>query len=286
MCLLAPVLYFFYKSTMTISAKDTSYNRAANISGKALSTLLGIVLIIIYICQYFSIETIGALVQKSIRLFIKINKFNAKTKLPYLNMLVTFLVKTVLLDLAIFLSILSYINDLSAAAADDWMVMICWVIPSIILNIIPDLFYGAMQIFYYYFMVINRQMEGIMSDTKEIINPTEKLGDKKYHRMKRFCELSDRIDEIAILHHELSTVTEQFSNACSVQLLAWTVFCVLTFIVKLFMEYIIIASAINNAQVEFMPQLFFFNFLSLCTTFIGLVFVANVCSTTMKEVIS
>lgn len=255
-------------------------------TNQIFTLIMAIVIIVTFTALQFNHTRIERLFPVAIRLLAEVNKLN--DRLGYYGILIRFAVKIVIVDCAIIFTAVSH-----SSAPDRWQTYFFSIIPNMMIAFIPNLFLVAMQTLCYYFTVINKRMERIMLATKELIDAcVNDMGKRieinskvtmSHVSMKRFCELSDQIDEIAILHLEMCRTTRTVSRLWSLQLLTWTAYSVVTFIVKLFKEYIAIASTINNAAIEFDMHRFANNMISLVAIFIGLVFLANIASTTMKE---
>lgn len=273
-------LYFCLTNYTTTIGERKS--RTYNLTNQIFTGIMTTVLVMYFVAQHLNHRKIHQLLPVAIRLMGKLALINED--LPYMHMLMVFFFKTMLLDSAIIFSSISYASTRENSIL---RVIAYWVVPNLMISVVPDLLFATMQIVRYYFIVINRRMEAIMASVRELtISPIDSgtlIPVKNHLRMKRFCELSDRIDDIAVLHLELCSLTKSITRLYSTQLLAWTVYGVTMFIVKLFREYIVIAAAVNEES-SLNPHLFLNNLISLTSTFLGLVFLANICSKTMKEV--
>lgn len=273
---------YFCLTNYTTTLGDRK-SRTYNLTNQIFTGIMATVLVMYAIAQHLNHKQIYQLLPVAIRLMNRLNLINKD--LPYMHMLMVFACKTSFLDSAIIFSSISYASPQGNSIL---RVIAYWVIPNLMITVVPDMLFAVMQILCYYFKVINKRMEEIMASVKELtISPIDSgtlITVKKHLRMKRYCDLSDRIDEIAVLHLELCSLTKNITRLYSTHLLAWTVYGVTMFIVKLFKEYIVIAAAINDEGATLKPHLFLNNLISLITTFLGLVFLANICSKTMKEV--
>lgn len=279
--LVLTVLYFCLTNyTTTIGDRKS---RTYNLTNQIFTGIMTTVLVMYFVAQHLNHLKIHQLLPVAMRLMDKLNLINRDQ--PYIHMLMVFFFKTMFLDSAIIFSSITY-----ASRQENGILRVIayWVIPNVMIAVVPDLLFAVMQIMCFYFKVINNRMEGIMACVRELttapIDSVTLIPAKNHLRMKRYCELSDRIDEIAVLHLELCSLTKSISRLYSAQMLAWTVYGVTMFIVKLFKEYIVIAAAIKDEEAALNPHLLLNNLISLITTFLGLVFMANICSQVMKEV--
>lgn len=279
--LILTTLYFCLTNYTTTIGERKS--RTYNLTNQIFTGIMVTVLVMYFVALHLNHHRIYQLLTLSLRLMDKLNRIN--NDLPYMHMLMVFFCKTMFLDSAIILSSISY------ASPDEnsiFRVITFWLIPNVMIAMIPDLLFAVMQMISYYFKIINKRMETIMASVRELtitqFDSGTQVTERNHFRMRRYCELSDQIDEIAVLHLELCSLTKGITRLYSAQLLAWTVYGVTMFIVKLFREYIVIAAAINDEGASLKPHLFLNNIISLISTFLGLVFMANVCSKTMNEV--
>lgn len=84
-----------------------------------------------------------------------------------------------------------------------------------VIKIVPNVFIATVLTMYFLFKQINTKVTQIIKAAMVLC-----VGDdlKKHFRMQRFCELSDRLDEIAILHLELCDMLKVINAVASVQL--------------------------------------------------------------------
>lgn len=131
--------------------------------------------------------------------------------------------------------------------ADSWWITILHILPFYVITLFPDFFHSILLIIHYGHRRINQEIESIM-DEVELLNSTNtKTGNKtNYFQMKKYCELSDRLDDLSVAHYHLMKVTNMFCQSTSIQLLLWMIFVVINFIMKAFMLYLSIISTINK----------------------------------------
>lgn len=284
-----------------MTEKEWKQSETFATANQVFTLIMATVIVITFVAQQFNHRHIAHIFPQAIRLLAEANKINDQLK--YGPKIIGFAVKCTVIDVAIIISATNYGS--SSPEQHRWQTYFYAIVPHLMIAIIPNFYLASMNVCCHYFMVINKRMERIMGASEVLIDsfacasgtkPADggggavtMLSEHKVHvRMKRFCELSDEIDNIAILHLELCSVTKSVSRLWSIQLLAWTVYSVITFIVKLFKHYITIASTINSVvttESQFDAHRFLHDMISLMATFFGLLFLANISAKTMKEVL-
>lgn len=88
--------------------------------------------------------------------------------------------------------------------------------PAVIIFSVSNLFYASIFGIKYYFEALNNKIEKILFKIKFI---GKRDNYSLYEKTKIYCNLSDQIDEIAILHSELSYISRDFANIYHIQML-------------------------------------------------------------------
>lgn len=112
--------------------------------------------------------------------------------------------------------------------------------PTTIIAVTTDYYCGGMLFFGFYFKQLNRHIKELVVRSKELIDVVENRVERKYQFMLEFCELSDKLDELSILHEELCDVTLRFNELWQKQICAYTLWRSYIFLAQLYMEFIFI----------------------------------------------
>lgn len=174
---------------------------------------------------------------KLLKLLLKAQKFNKKTKyifktneIKYKKSLIIFCSKSLFIKLMIVGTTISCIKADSGASK----FAIFLTIPAVFIFSVSNLFYGLIIGIKCYFQALNNKIE-IILNKMNLISKRENFS--LYEKSKIHCELSDQIDEIAILHSELSYITRDFANIYHIQILlifANTFICVILQVIYAF----------------------------------------------------
>lgn len=152
-----------------------------------------------------------------LKLCLNAQKFHKKTKyifknnaIKYNKSLIVFLVKSFYIKLVIVGTTISCMKKGTATS----LLAIFITFPVVVIFSVSNLFYALIIGSKYYFEALNNKIQIILFK----INLSNR--DKTvYEKSKLHCDLSDQIDEIAILHSELSYITREFANIYHMQIL-------------------------------------------------------------------
>lgn len=152
-----------------------------------------------------------------LKLCLNAQKFQKKTKyifknneIKYKKSLIIFLVKSFYIKLMVFGITTSCMKEGTTTS----VLAIFITFPVVVIFSVANLFYGLVNGFKYYFEALNNKIQIILFK----INLSNRCI-TKYEKSKLHCELSDQIDEIAILHSELCYITREFANIYHMQIL-------------------------------------------------------------------
>lgn len=110
-------------------------------------------------------------------------------------------------------------------------------------------------------------------------------NNRKYFFMKRSCYLSDEIDQLAILHQEVTTCTILINRIFSVQLMFFMAYEICLFVSKLFIIYIIFEWDLKRLRTsEFNYVILWYNVVVFVVAFWTTAVICHSCHATMKEV--
>lgn len=244
------------------------------------------------VAQYTRLQDLTDLHDCAFRVLRKIQQTKLKSVQRYRKFLLVFTVKTLVLFLADSYSLVKHLIVLSPSDVNIAIPIGFWLIYSWIFALLPDVIFGLWLILSYHFRILNQSMSEIVSDANSILLTTSRRpnGDRSYEKhqngihMQMCCDLSDRLDEIAVLHQDLSALTVLANRSVSVQLLIWTAWSVMVIVVKLFLEYFLVAAALSGDMMQMNLQLFFGLLLSVLTTLLNVSCLATASAQTMCEV--
>lgn len=156
---------------------------------------------------------------KLLILLLNAQKFHKKTKyifkdneIMYKKSLIIFCAKSLFFKLIMIGATVFSLKEGSKAS----IYAIFITLPGLFIFSVSNLFYGSIFGIKYYFEALNNKIEIILLKIKFIGKPNNYT---LYEKTKTYCDLSDQIDEIAILHSELSYITRDFANIYHIQIL-------------------------------------------------------------------
>lgn len=151
-------------------------------------------------------------------------------------------------------------------------------VPGLIISTVPNLFFGAIIIAKVYFERINGRIA-------EIVRTANWLTLQKqthFGQMHLYCELSDILDELAVLHMELTRLTQDLCTLCNVHVTGYITWLAINAVVQEFLLYM----SVSMMNLYSNPtSLVVFNVLTISIVWIELIMFAHLCFTIMHEVV-
>lgn len=189
-----------------------------------------------YLHQFTNFHKIEIIVTTGRQFYFKIRHYLNLRELSFMRLLIFYTFIYIILpiySLYLSTSILKFLTDPSERRS--FIFYFLTVMPNLIISVMPNIFMGAILMGYFLFMELNKVLENVMKTARALIK-VESSG-SKYFRMNRFCELSDRLDEVAVIHLELSTLLKNINNAFSIQLLSYLTYKTTSEVVHMFLLY-------------------------------------------------
>lgn len=153
-------------------------------------------------------------------------------------------------------------------------------LPTVILKILPDFFYGVTLISRIYFKEINNQIENILNKSVILMHRKDSLNSRK-GRLK-FDELCEQLDQLVFLRKSLVELIKEINNLYSLQLFCYVVYLVFSFLVDNFIGYILITRLLKQ-DYSVVPGLYN-NIVANVIASVDLAFLINGCNGVMEEV--
>lgn len=261
---------------------------SAHIAGKTIYISVMCCLLFTYIIQYFKYRDVEILAPRAKRLCMEILKLSDLYKLKYKNELALFTCKIFLVNALIIYFGFVHISTVAPHLVKaSHFYTFAWILPTYMVSIIPDLYFSVFLLFNIGFKQINLRIIDIMIEFRMLNICNDGLDERKFMRMKRFCDLSDRLDEMAIIHSELVSIVREFNGCFSAQILIWTIYIVMNSLLKAFFEYLTLAFYVLRLKLEFeikFDTLFISNFMLLIMYLLKIGGVTKACSKVIGEV--
>lgn len=171
-----------------------------------------------------------------------------------------------------------YLSQATVPNQMEYKIMgtIC-ILPSVILRILPNFFYGILLLIYFSYEKINVQLREIMAEANDLLNDeVDNVSD--YCKMQRFCELSEFVDRLSIAHRELTEIVNCFSRMQSFNILFWISHTIVSSVMQFFIEFCMIISLYRYAEIKFPSSMMFWNFFLAIAILLDFILFARICN--------
>lgn len=256
---------------------------AANMVLYSINIAILVVFFSNYMIQINNYRQIEALVAR-VKLFcIKINTTFGCVKWPgYSGLVLIFLFKSIVVTIVIVCA--EYQKNKIGESEDDGSVIngFLMIAPHIIGCIIPNWFYGGMLAAYFCFRLINTELVTISN----LSNLNDEVEKTRHGRMKWYCKLSDRLDELAVLYMELCEIIKCLNRLCTLQIFIWMWYRVSFVVVQFFLGFILMSTLMTkkNSGGGRLVTTFGFGAAEIYFEAVDLVLVISICNYTVLEV--
>lgn len=257
------------------------------VSGFAIISALYFIPIIFFI-QYLKLNKLNVLFQRANILLIDLWKYCNLQQIKYTKQLFIFTIRIFLINIIIVYCGIFHVTTIAPQefSKNYWRIFV-WILPTIIMTILPDVYFTMFLIFHFGYQQINRSISNIMIELRLLNFGQEGINERKYLRMKKFCDLSDQLDKVAIIHFRLSSIVVEFNQCFSIQMIIWTIYLIQNTLGKSFMEYLTIVMYVLKKKSFFyieMDLLFFCNIVVILMYLLSITSVTKACSKTLSEV--
>lgn len=197
-----------------------------------------IMFITIYSQSYIDGDFLENLTKRAQDLYIKINTTTVATNTNYRSLLYMGIFKTVILPTIIVVTECFKIDKIAPPARDNPTLTFFVILPNWIFCIVPNLFLMGMIIALHYFRQLNTTLSEVVSHT--IIMDTTEGNRGQYHHMKWFCDLSDKVDAVSVVHIELCNLVKIWNRLFSVSVFVWVSYKVILILFQLFFTFVLV----------------------------------------------
>lgn len=215
---------------------------SANLVRHGVSVAIYVVFVSSYLNQFSNYRQIEHFIIRARLFSSNIKKTFRCVKWPrYSNLVWCFFAKTIFITIMIVCAEYEKHNAGIMPVNRNSLNGLVVIAHNIIGCIIPNWFYGGTLATYFCFRLINTELMAI----KDLASEPFKT---QYGRMRRFCVLSDRLDELAILYMELCDLTKYFNRLFSLQICIWIWYRACFMLVQMFFGFIVMSTWIRNAS--------------------------------------
>lgn len=214
---------------------------AANLLISLYGIFFAICFFSIYIDHHCKFKYIGALIERFRRLLtLRICKHFVIKEFSYLKLLLLYTFKSNVMMIYLAYCIVFRMYLMSKI---DFFATVAYFGTNFVISIVPNLFIGIVLTASFLFRQINLRVKEIFHAAIAI-----SAAGAKPHLMQRYCELSDRLDEIAILHLELCKLTNAIKAVTSYQVSNYIVLKFMSLLVQLFFAYMYVSVWIHQKE--------------------------------------
>lgn len=200
----------------------------------------------------------------------------------YLNLLILYMFKSIFLVMLYEYCIVAKMFKISKKIR-TWAVV--FMSANFTILIVPNVFYASMIIVYFMFKQINLKIKRIVRSAASV-NSESGTNETKFYRMQSYCELSDRLDEMALLHLEICKLTRDINAVFSLHLTNYITLKYTTKLVHLFFVYMYVSSWAKQDDVHQFPTTLIVNAIqTILINALELAIKTHVCYITAREVI-
>lgn len=170
-----------------------------------------------FIVQIIQSHKIVRFLNDAIQFLFNFNKFIDRHKVKYLSSIFAIIFKIVVVNLMAQYALIAGINLIliQVTGKKDYFSILMTSVAYTLQSMIPNLFYSSLLVVSFYLKQINEKIDDIVVQAKRI----SELDENEYMKQKVFCDLSDRLDDIATYHARLIELTNRLNKLCSFQIL-------------------------------------------------------------------
>lgn len=264
------------------SVKKQWKSDAANMLMTFFGMLNTISLITTYLSVYLQIKRIKSIIVRSQEFKIKSQQLLTDNVSRSASATVLYLFKAIIILLCFIVLVLSKI--LNADLPIPGFVLPVLVVPVVINNTVPILFYGAILFATIYFERINAKIGEIVRNANALTLQEHNL----FGKMHRYCELSDLLDELAILHMELSRLTQDICKVCNLHMTVYVTWLTVNVILQEFFVYMCVSNWLKDLHVmgaRFPVEMCVIGVLTIILIWTDLIMFGQLCFTITREVV-
>lgn len=236
-----PCLFFslamLYSVIMLFSETPASRSTdAANFIKYMYSLISFVMFFTSYSFSYIDKNLMEHLTKRVHDFYIKVNTTISEIDSNYRGLLCMCIFKIIVLPTIFVISDNNKLNEVAPGARTNPMLKMFLLLPIWIFAIVPNLFVMGMLVVLYYFRQINVKLREIVRKTVRLSKNS--AGGRNY-RMKWFCELSDEVDAVSMLHMELCHLAKCWHRLFSLPVCVWTYYKVIFLLLQLFFSFVV-----------------------------------------------
>lgn len=212
-------------------------------------TLLDAVLLgLLFISQYAYIRGHTVLMYRCIELLQTIvSKLNITINRKHMQWLAQFMSGSLLVNtLRIAMTISNTYHSVDRVYTSTIIHLTLSNIMYIIISTFENHFYAVIIVLAFQYTYFNRKISHIMDVADILSRKTNESIQRRYQTMQSFCNLSDQLDEMSILHNRLCDITNEFIRIYRFQIILIITWKFYLFIVQTYQEFVVVTSFVGD----------------------------------------
>lgn len=252
---------------------------AANVLMKIFGTINTFFLLNIYVSVYLQTQRVKSIIVRTQEFMVKSQPLLIDDTIRTTSAILLYLLKSFVLFICFTATVCLKLYIASTLLPAYVLPFVA--VPVLIIATVPNLFFGAILFATVYFERINAKVVEIVRNANLLTVQKHKcIG-----RTHRYCGLSDLLDEMAVLHMELTRLTQDVCKLCNSHIMSYLTFLCMNAIVQKFFLYMAVSIGLREL-IAFPTSLVMTGVLNIIFIWIELIMFAHLCLTITTEVLS
>lgn len=280
--ILMGIIFLITFSVIYLKLLPSLYIQWKSDAAKVLMTIFGTLntfsSLLTYICVYLQTQRVKSIIVRSEEFLVKSQRLLTDDTIRTVSAFLLYLFKSFFL-LACFTALVCFKMYIGLPLLPAYVIPFL-VLPVVMNATLPNLFFGVILVATVYFERINAKISEIV----RIANLLTLQKHKNFGQMHRYCELSDLFDELAVLHMELTRLTQDVCKVANLYMTGYIAWLIINAIVQKFFVSMLISNSLKHT-IAFQPTLLAIGLLNIAFVWIELIMFAYLCFTIMQEVV-
>lgn len=121
---------------------------------------------------------------------------------------------------------------------------IYFILPIIVTSLLSDYYCGGILLAAFYLKKLNQKLVKTINEIGHLIS----RKNKNHKFMQQFCDLSDKLDKLQMLHKQICCMTMEFNRLWSMTMLIYIIWRVFAMIMELYYIFIVVKLSINASN--------------------------------------
>lgn len=230
-----------------MAATGTQSLPTTNIYAPRQTYLYAILLGLLFISQYAYIGEHMILMYRCLELLQTIvTKLNIKIRQNHLQWLAQFMFGSLFVNvLRIVMTISNTYHSVDRVYTGTIIHLTLSNLIYIIVTTFENHFYAVVIVLAFQYTFFNRKITQIMNIADILSRKTFESIQRRYQIMQSFCNLSDQLDEMSILHSRLCDITNEFNRIYRFQIILIITWKFYLFIVQTYQEFVVVTTFVS-----------------------------------------